>query len=109
MEKQTILYNILYIDERAKNLIPEVVDAWNITPHRFSKSGESVSLKLNDTIEEIKGYSTSDFVDIEVTRKSIIITLQPNTTQGSRQARITLSIGGREHSAKLLQFVIHQN
>jgi hypothetical protein len=84
MEKQTILYNILYVDERAKNLIPEVVDAWNITPHRFSKSGESVSLKLNDTIEEIKGYSTSDFVDIEVTRKSIIITLQPNTTQGSR-------------------------
>lgn len=109
MEKQTILYNILYVDQKAKNLIPEVVDAWNITPHRFSKSGESVSLKLNDTIEEIKGYSTSDFVDIEVTRKNIIVTLQPNTTQGSRQARVTLNIGKGEHTTKLLQFVIHQN
>lgn len=109
MEKQTILYNILYIDERAKNLIPEVVDAWNITPHRFSKSGESVSLKLNDTIEEIKGYSTSDFVDIEVTRKSIIVTLQPNTTQGSRQARVTINANSGGHTTKLLQFVIHQN
>lgn len=109
MEKQTILYNILYIDERAKNLIPEVVDAWNITPHRFSKSGESVSLKLNDTIEEIKGYSTSDFVDIEVTRKSIIVTLQPNTTQGSRQARVTINANSGSHTTKLLQFVIHQN
>lgn len=109
MEKQTILYNILYIDERAKNLIPEVVDAWNMTPHRFNKAGETVSLKLNDTIEEITGYSTSDFVGIEVTRKNIIVTLQPNTTQGSRQARVTLNIGKGEHTTKLLQFVIHQN
>lgn len=46
MEKQTILYNILYIDERAKNLIPEVVDAWNITPHRFSKSGGISIIKV---------------------------------------------------------------
>lgn len=109
MEKQTILYNILYVDQKAKNLIPEVVDAWNMTPHRFSKSGESVSLRLNDTIEEITGYSTSDFVDIEVTRKNIIVNLQPNTTQGSRQARVTLNIGKGEHTTKLLQFVIHQN
>lgn len=109
MEKETILYNILYVDQKAKNLIPEVVDAWNMTPHRFNKAGETVSLKLNDTIEEIKGYSTSDFVDIDVTRDYIKITLQPNTTQSSREARILLSIGGGDYYTKLLNFVIHQN
>ena len=46
MEKETILYNILYVDNKARTIIPETVNAWNLTPHRFIKSGETVSIDI---------------------------------------------------------------
>lgn len=109
MEKETILYNILYVDNRARTLIPEVVDAWNITPHRFDKAGETVSLALNFTMYRLEGYSTSDYVHINITDSSIDITLDPNPTPATRQARISINICDSSGCNKLLQFVIHQN
>lgn len=66
MEKETILYNILYVDNKARTIIPETVNAWNLTPHRFIKSGETVSIDINRTLYIIKGFSSSDYVHIDV-------------------------------------------
>lgn len=108
MEKETILYNILYIDERAKNIIPEVVSSWNMTPHRFNKEGEMVSLKTNRTMYKLEGSSSSDYVNIDIKEESIDITLEPNTSNSTRQARVTINICDASGCNKLLQFVIHQ-
>jgi hypothetical protein len=66
MEKETILYNILYVDNRARNIIPEVIDAWNLTPHRFIKSGETVSLDVHSNMYSIQGFSSAQYVHINV-------------------------------------------
>ena len=96
MEKETILYNILYVDNKARTIIPEVVNAWNLTPHRFIKSGETVSIDISRTLYIIKGFSSSDYV-------------HPNDTNATRQARVSLNISDPTGTHKLLQFVIHQN
>lgn len=109
MEKETILYNILYVDNKARTIIPEVANAWNLTPHRFIKSGETVSIDINRTMYIIKGFSSSDYVHIDVKQDRIDITLDPNDTNATRQARVSLNISDPTGTHKLLQFVIHQN
>lgn len=109
MEKETILYNILYVDNRARNIIPEVIDAWNLTPHRFIKSGETVSLDVHSNMYNIQGFSSAQYVHINVKQDRIDITLDPNDTDTTRQARISLNISDSTGTHKLLQFVIHQN
>lgn len=107
--KETILYNILYVDNKARTIIPEVVNAWNLTPHRFIKSGETVSIDISRTLYIIKGFSSSDYVHIDVKQDRIDITLDPNDTNATRQARVSLNISDPTGTHKLLQFVIHQN
>lgn len=107
--KRNYLYNILYVDNKARTIIPEVVNAWNLTPHRFIKSGETVSIDINRTLYIIKGFSSSDYVHIDVKQDRIDITLDPNDTNATRQARVSLNISDPTGTHKLLQFVIHQN
>jgi len=42
MEKETILYSIIYSSQEAYDRIPELKDAWNLTPHKISKLGETI-------------------------------------------------------------------
>jgi len=54
------------VDNRARNIIPEVIDAWNLTPHRFIKSGETVSLDVHSNMYNIQGFSSAQYVHINV-------------------------------------------
>ena len=54
MEQETIFYNKLYVNNKARTFMPELVNAWNLTPHRFIMSGETLSIDIYRPLYIIK-------------------------------------------------------
>ena len=65
MEKETILYNILYVDNRARNIIPEVIDGKTVTSVSkvcFNEfSGPADGFKNIESIFKVKEILKKDF------------------------------------------------
>lgn len=110
MEQRTILYSVIYADQKAYIIIPELKDAWNLTPHRISRTGEVVELKIQNPDEiELTGFCNSDFIHIDIQEDKIVFSIDPNTTGSTRESRIYLNMLIDNKVNKLVQFALHQN
>ena len=64
MGKETILYSIINSTDEAYQVIPELKDAWNMTPHRILNLGETIYLNLdNNKIVDITSLSECSFLE----------------------------------------------
>ena len=105
----TILYNILYQDGKASQIIPALKYAGNALPYRFDKKGETVSLDLKDTIDSIQVSCGSSYVKTSIAQNKLNITFEPNTqSSATREARILIYRCDASGCHKLLQFIVHQ-
>lgn len=105
-----MLYSVVYADQKAYLLIPELKDAWNLTPHRINRPGETVEIELRNPDKiEITGFCSADFVNIDIKEDTINIKFDPNFTGSTRETRIYLNTVVDNKVNKLLQFAIHQN
>lgn len=105
----TILYNIMYQDGKASQLIPALKYAGNALPRRFGKYGETISLDLNDTVDTIRVSCSSSYVKTTIVDNRISITFEPNTkSSATREARILIYRCDASGCHKLLQFLVHQ-
>lgn len=109
-KNNTILYNIMYQDGKASQLIPALKYAGNALPKRFDKKGETISLDLNHTVDTIRVQCSSPHVKTTVTKDRITITFEPNVhSSATREARIYVYRCDASGCHRFLQFVIHQD
>lgn len=109
MEKETILYSIINSTDEAYQIIPELKDAWNMTPHRILNIGETVTLDLNNKNNlKLQCLSSEDWVTFDITDKKLSIIFEPNLTGFTRQARVFINVILNNLNINLLAFAIHQ-
>lgn len=109
MEKETILYSIINSTDEAYQVIPELKDAWNMTPHRILNLGETIYLNLdNKNNLNLKCLSSESWVNFQISDNKLAITFDSNLTGITRQTRIFINVMSGDTDINLLTFAIYQ-
>ena len=72
MNKETIFYSIMYQDSSAISIIPELANAYNMTPHRITKEGEVINIPINRTLGRLSFVGGQDWIHPIVNTDNII-------------------------------------
>lgn len=108
MDKETIFYSIMYQDSKAISIIPELKEAYNLTPHRIAKEGETINVAINRTIGTIQFIGGQDWIHPIVNTDNISIVFDTNTTNQVRVAKPVIQYCDPSGCRTLVQFALHQ-
>lgn len=109
MDKETIFYSIMFQDNDAVNIIPELKDAYNMTPHRIVKAGEVITIPINRTLGKLSFVGGQEWIHPVVNTDDIKIVFDENTTNATRIARPVIQYCDPAGCKNLVQFALHQN
>lgn len=109
MDKETIFYSIMYQDSSAISIIPELTNAYNMTPHRIAKEGEVISIPINRTLGRLSFVGGQDWIHPIVNTDNISIVFDANNTGAVRVARPVIQYCDPNGCKNLVQFALHQN
>lgn len=104
MNKETIFYSIMYQDSSAISIIPELANAYNMTPHRITKEGEVINIPINRTLGRLSFVGGQDWIHPIVNTDNISIVFDANNTGAVRVARPVIQYCDPNGCKNLVQF-----